>query len=130
MVEHKQVEHKPTTSADVVVIAKPLTFCMVQGKQVFAKADIAAERERWTDWLNTVINLNKQQVITIKAQQKELEKWRDFTKNREPTIDAIVKQRDELKAALDGEHRRADAAVSALDKAEARVKELEARGEK
>ena len=133
MVEHKQVELAKPTVLDKRYVR--------EGIMAFNYDAILAEREAWQkeiDKRELWVNKIRTGEYVSKGVLMELAKHHD-------------KQEAEWQAALDGEHRRADAAVSALDKAEKqvkksddeierlkqreyelekRVKELEARGEK
>ena len=91
-------------------LAKPLSWASPSGGMVdvFLACDIAAEREAWQkeiDKRELWVNKIRTGEYVSKGVLMELAKHHD-------------KQEAEWQAALDGEHRRADAAVSALDKAE------------
>jgi len=94
----------------VVELAKPLSWASPSGGMVdvFLACDIAAEREAW-------------QAQHKKDQQNLVNCVEDL----EEVQAALAK----AEAALDGEHRRADAAVSALDKAEEIIDHVQTRYE-
>ena len=149
MVEHKQVEHKPTTSADVVVIAKPFNEEEYRGVvyEIYEKGKLAAEREAWQKEVDYQKKLCKAFKSKYEVAQAALDTAEEIIDHVQTRYEGQVVRGNMLEKMREHQFQRADKAEAkcqncplkllnpseretvlqaALAKAEARVRELEA----